>query len=262
MERRRGFTLLEVLVAVAILGLGLTAILSAQFSAVAGATHARNISVATGLARCKMSEIEEQLRVDGFQELDVEDSGPCCEGDTAPNMSCSWAITKPTLPDANAKLDLESELDLTALGALANGPEGGGQNPENPGQPPDLGQMAQQLAGGAGMEDLAAGGVGGVAQMVMGMVYPDIKTIMEASARRITLVLTWTEGSRSYDVQLVQWVTKPTAGDSVAEELQTLTGGAGTGTGTGAPLPPGAKAPTGGRQPSLGNPGMRGGMGP
>ena len=63
--RRRGFTLLEVLVAVAILGLGLTAILSAQFSAVSGVAHARHMSLAVGLARCKMSEIEQQLKVEG-----------------------------------------------------------------------------------------------------------------------------------------------------------------------------------------------------
>ena len=54
----RGFTLLEVMVAVAILGLGLTAVLSAMFGSVKGVAHARGISVAVGLARCKMSEIE------------------------------------------------------------------------------------------------------------------------------------------------------------------------------------------------------------
>ena len=62
----RGFTLLEVLVAVAILGLGLTTILSAQFSAVIGTAHARHMSVAVGLARCKMSELEDHLQRDGF----------------------------------------------------------------------------------------------------------------------------------------------------------------------------------------------------
>ena len=49
--RARGFTLLEVMVAVAILGLGLTAILSAQTGVFASSAHARNLSVATGLAR-------------------------------------------------------------------------------------------------------------------------------------------------------------------------------------------------------------------
>ena len=77
MARDRGFTLLEVLVAGAILGLGLTAILSAQAGSFNASRHARNISVATGLARCKMNEVEEQLAKLGYQDLDVVDSGPC-----------------------------------------------------------------------------------------------------------------------------------------------------------------------------------------
>ena len=59
----RGFTLLEVMVAVAILGLGLTAILSAQFSAVSATAHAKILSISTGLARCKMTELEDYVRV-------------------------------------------------------------------------------------------------------------------------------------------------------------------------------------------------------
>src|SRR5262249_21601545 len=93
--RVRGFTLLEVMVAVAILGLSLTAILSAQAGSFAASAHARNISVATGLARCKMSEIEEHLLRDGYPELDEADNGVCCEGDETPNMRCAWKVEKP-----------------------------------------------------------------------------------------------------------------------------------------------------------------------
>src|SRR5262245_49347574 len=99
-RKRGGFTLLEVMVAVASLGLGLTAILSAQAGAFASAAHARNISIATGLLRCKMTELEEHVLRQGFQELDEIDSGPCCEVDETPNMKCSWRIEKPTLPEA------------------------------------------------------------------------------------------------------------------------------------------------------------------
>jgi prepilin-type N-terminal cleavage/methylation domain-containing protein len=59
--RTAGFSLLEVMVAIAILGLGLTAILSAQAGSFSAATQARSLSVATGLARCKMLEVEEKL---------------------------------------------------------------------------------------------------------------------------------------------------------------------------------------------------------
>jgi general secretion pathway protein I len=202
----RGFTLLEVLVAVAILGLGLTAILSAQFSAVAGVSHARYMSVAVGLARCKMSELEEQLRVDGFQEIDSEDSGPCCGDDDTRHISCTWRVEKPVFPEPDfGKLDLDSELESSALGALAGAATG--QNPASSGDPSDI-----TSALGGDLSALAAGGVGGIASMLMADVYPNLKPILEASTRRVTVVLTWTEGGRSYDMMVEQWVTQPQQG--------------------------------------------------
>src|SRR5689334_21249924 len=84
----RGFTLIEVLVAVAILGLGLTAILAAQAGTFASVGHAKHLSQASGLLRCKMSEVEEDLRVNGFDIQDVENSGPCCDGTDDMLMTC------------------------------------------------------------------------------------------------------------------------------------------------------------------------------
>ena len=78
MRSRRAFTLLEVLVAVSILGLGLTAILSAQAGAFSSSAHSRNISVAVGLLRCKMSEVEEHLLKDGI--YDTADAEPLLRG--------------------------------------------------------------------------------------------------------------------------------------------------------------------------------------
>src|SRR5271166_2830780 len=105
--RAEGFTLLEVLVAVSILGLGLTAILSAQAGAFASAAHARNISVATGLLRCKMSEVEEHLYREGFQDTDESGAGPCCAEEETPNMRCTWRADRPQFPEAKfGDLDL------------------------------------------------------------------------------------------------------------------------------------------------------------
>jgi general secretion pathway protein I len=249
-----GFTLLEVMVAVAILGLGLTAILSAQFSAVSATAHAKNLSVSTGLARCKMSEVEDHLRIEGFPEIDLEESGPCCEGDTTPNVVCTWSVAKPTFPEANyGDLDLDADLDDTALGALTgeNSPLSGATN---------VGDMTSLLAGGqSNLGALASGGIGGVTSMVMGIVYPSLKTVFEASARRITVVLTWAEGDRRYDIVLEQWVTQPQPGMAAAGALM---GGSGGGT-PGGPTPPGG-GPTGpgipgGRQPPMGKSPLGGG---
>jgi general secretion pathway protein I len=207
---QRGFTLLEVMVAVAILGLALTAILSAQAGAFSAAAHARNLSLATGLARCKMSELEEHLLRDGYQELDELDTGPCCEGDETPNVRCSWKIEKPELPQPKyGELDLDTNIgnaDLGALGVLSQSEQG------QPVFDADAGTaaVAQTLASAGGLAAGAdAAGVGGIAQMVMSMVYPDLKNIFEASTRRVTVTLSWTEGSKEYSLDVSEWVTNP-----------------------------------------------------
>lgn len=206
----RAFTLLEVMVSVAILGLALTAILSAQFGAVKAVQHARHMSVATGLARCRMSEIEIQLTRDGFQELDEVSQGPCCEGDDNLRMTCEWRIERPKFPAPQyGQLDLDSGLggDGNALGRLAEGSQDGSLNGAK-----SVGDVANVLGGQEGVGELAAGGVGGVASMVMGMVYPDLKAIFEASTRRVTVTVVWQEGQRDYDLEVVQWITQPQPG--------------------------------------------------
>ena len=56
-----GFSLLEVMVAIAILGLVLTVILSAQGGLAASNRSSANMGQAVSLGRCKMSELEEKM---------------------------------------------------------------------------------------------------------------------------------------------------------------------------------------------------------
>lgn len=240
---RRGFTLLEVMVATAILGMGLTAILSAQAGAFATAAHARNMSVATTLARCKMGEIEEHLYVDGVQELEEIESGPCCEGDETPNVKCSWKIEKPQFPEAKlGELDLDTSLNLsTPSGGTSPGPGGaaGGLGPlgsmlgmsggDSSGALPPIGGDSA----GGGLGDIAgamgaAGGMdalGGMMQVVGTLVYPQLKTIYETNARRITLTVTWTQGSKEFSFDVVQWYVNPQPSLPTNELLDAASGG-------------------------------------
>jgi general secretion pathway protein I len=205
----RGFTLLEVMVAVAILGLGLTAILSAQTGAFAASAHARNISIATGLARCKMSELEESLLRDGFQELDVNETGPCCDGEDSGNIRCSWQVAKPEMPPPKlGELDLDTGLDTSTPSSIPTSAEDvGSALAAGDG---GIGALAGLVAGpaAAGGES-AAGGVAGYASMAMDIVYPDIKAMFEQSTRRVTVTVSWTEGSREHSFNVVQWVAFP-----------------------------------------------------
>jgi general secretion pathway protein I len=74
-RRQTGFTLLEVVVALAILSLSLVVLLQAQGQALASAGRSRDLTVATLLARGKMVDIEQHLFHDGFVLNDEEDDG-------------------------------------------------------------------------------------------------------------------------------------------------------------------------------------------
>lgn len=242
----RGFTLVEVLVASAILALAVTSILAAQYGAIKRVSTARYISLAVPLTRCKMTEIEERLQRDGFAELNEEDSGPCCESDDHPEFTCEWRIEKPEFPEpALGELDLDTDLDTTSIGKLA-GADGSPDAFGAPGQ--GLGGISDALGGDVG--DIAAGGIGGIAQTVMGMVYPDMKLMFEASTRRVTVTTRWREGSAERDLTIVQWVTNPQQGGLVGElpeGVDPATGAATGGTGTGTTGGPSTTKSGGGR---------------
>src|SRR5690606_12245051 len=63
--KTQGFTLLEVMVAMAILSIGLVAIFSSEVGAMNIGLRARRTDMATLLARCKMAEIEEHVANQG-----------------------------------------------------------------------------------------------------------------------------------------------------------------------------------------------------
>ena len=211
---RRGFTLTEVLVAVAILSLSATAVISAQFGAIHDVNHARYLALTTGLARCKMTELEAELTRTGFSETDEGATGPCCEGQEANDVSCEWRIEKPQMPEpALGKLDLDSDLELGALGVLGKAAKG--EDVFEPGA--SVHDMAQTLGGGDDPAAAAADLGAGVASMVMDMVYPDLKLLLEATVRRVTVKITWNEvGGGSYDFELVQWVVNPSQAGAIA----------------------------------------------
>lgn len=236
-RRAGGFTLLEIMVAVAILGLGLTTIFAAQAGAFASAGHAKNLSVATGLVRCKMSEVEQSLRQEGFQELDQTESGPCCDDVDDSKFSCSWVVEKLELPEEPlGQLDLDAGLDL-------------GGSKSGAGKTPDLGTLTEgamaaqgsglggimSLAGQAGkggateMSDVASslageeGGMDGLMSFFMGMVYPSLRTAFIEGSRRVTVTITWNEGAKEHSIDVAQWVVDARAAGlraSAADEFE------------------------------------------
>jgi len=217
--KTRGFTLLEVMVAVAILGLSLTVILSAQAGLYSGGAYAQHSSVAIGLARCRMSELEERLIKLGYPEADTSDDGACCEDDSRQDMRCTWKVERVELPDAKPA-DLTT---ASSAGALALGSSGFGAPPAGSSGAPGgsaLGAIAQiasnpgALSADAGVGGIAsalqgAGGVGGIEALAMSFVYPVLRPMLEASIRKVTVTVSWKEGTQSRDLTVVQYLTRP-----------------------------------------------------
>lgn len=74
-RRSAGFTLMEVLVALAILAMGLTVLIGTQANSALQSERANNMAVASMLARSKMLDVEAELLKDGFSEMRESSGG-------------------------------------------------------------------------------------------------------------------------------------------------------------------------------------------
>ena len=222
--RRRGFSLLEVMVAIAILGLVLTVILSAQGGLAASNRSAANMGQAVSLGRCKMSEIEEKLLKLGYPELDAIDPGvACCEDEKSDPFSCDTRIEKVEMPNFNSGNSLGDGGALVGRGA-DQGTAGipGLVNPAGSGGGLNLDVDAGLAGIGASLtSQIGGGGAGaqGLLSMVMGIIYPSIKPMFEASIRRLTVTVKWKEGTNARELPLVQYVTNPQRGGFAGSAL-------------------------------------------
>ena len=95
-----GFTLLEVMVAIAILAISLGAVFSAEAGSVRMAARARKLGFASMLVRCKMGEIEEQIAKEGFPAAFDEGQDNCCKDAEIAGFTCKWEIEPVSMPDA------------------------------------------------------------------------------------------------------------------------------------------------------------------
>ena len=110
---QRGFSLLEVMIALGILGMSLSVLLEAQASSVNNAGRSRDLTIATLLARSKMIDLEQKLFDEGFTVGGTEDDGDFEEEGFE---EVKW----------KSKIS-EVELDLSSLAGLCGAFSGGGE---------------------------------------------------------------------------------------------------------------------------------------
>lgn len=187
--RRPGFTLLEVMVAIALLGLSLTAIFSSQAGAIKTAHRARKLQTGSLLARCKMGEIEEEIANQGLPAVDAQGSDACCEGAEVEGFTCDWAVDRVVLPD-DALLGEEGEGEE---GSLLSDP--GSQT----------GVLDGMLSGASPIGG-AGGGQDAMAEMAIGIAFPVLKPSIEEQVRRATVTVNWAHHRREMSFDVVQYL--------------------------------------------------------
>ncbi len=157
MQNQRGFTILEVLIAMAILAIAITTLVGAQSRSVVQNDHARQLTTATMLAHDQMFAIETKLRKDGFKQ-DRETMSGDFRGREYSAFRWKAAIDV---------IDMEPEyLSSQLTGQLLGTDEDGGS-----------------LSGSSAINSQLP--------TMLGMVTMMIQNVTDNRIRRITLAITW-----------------------------------------------------------------------
>jgi len=198
-------------VALAIFGLMISGILAAQGGLAASNRKAAHMGEATTLARCKMTELEEKLLKFGYSQMDdVDMDALCCEDGDTSTFTCDTKVEKVLMPDppSSTGLDMDGGAAAQLMGMSADGGgAAGGATLDLDGGLSSLGALGAQTG---------TSGAAGLLNMAMGIVYPMMKPMMEASIRKITVTVKWKEGPNPATFVLTQYVTNPQQGGFMA----------------------------------------------
>lgn len=179
----RGFTLLEVMVALAILSISLVAIIGINGGAVSAHTYAKQVSVATLLARSKMSDLETQFNREGFtSEFDQTLDGDFSD-EGWDNFRWEAEIVKPDLDAANATGMVEQLVEQFTGQADAAAAEARGSS-----APVPTTSISSQMAA--------------FTPMIESQVTTLIQTV-EQAVREVRLRVLWKDGTREESLEVV-----------------------------------------------------------
>ncbi len=246
-----GFTLIEVMIAIAILSMALATIFGSNIGGARSTAHARHITRATLMARCRIVEVEAYLVKNQLPpaDQDIEDppatgAEPCCTD----GVTCDAKVERIELPaPQRVETAAGDQLLGRAAGAAAGSSFGGpGGVTGGDGGVGALGMLAGAMgsmgsgSSGGGSGSLSGSGAPSPREMagsLLTTVYPTIKPMLEGAIRKLTVSVRWNEGSREYSFDVVEYVTNPgqtlPAGDLLNAAQNAAGGGTGTGTGTG-----------------------------
>lgn len=206
---KRGFTLLEVMIALALLGLGMVVLIKSAAGNIFSTEDARMMGIATDLARGKMYDIEEILLKDGFTDTSQsQEDEKCFEDEGWPTICYSYKVEESQLPSYD---QLQAMTEKQAEEALAEGSALGSDAAaamESSGLGNMLG-MAGAFGGGKQDIDAAQG-----ASLIQSQ-YAMFQEILKVSIRKVTLTVKWKVLGRDRDMKVVAFFTDPAAMDKV-----------------------------------------------
>lgn len=147
-NQRRGFSLLEVMVALAILVVSLVILVETQSTAAHATREAERFLTATDLAEAKLAEAMMQVEMDGFTENDVYEEGDFDDlGDEVLNVEMGDDLEDYHWEYGIQEIDIELAGDIASMASELTGGEGAEAGGEGLG---GLGDLAGGLPGGAG----------------------------------------------------------------------------------------------------------------
>jgi general secretion pathway protein I len=229
---RKGFTLLEVMIGLAILGFSLTVLIQSASGSMNTALKAQMMGVATDLSRSKMYDIEEKLIKEGYTDTDQSEEGKTFQEEGWPSIRYSYKVEQVELPSFD---ELQGMTQDRAAGSAGSG--SGGASNASAFQNSALGGMMSQLGGGFG-----GGGSGGAGidakqggAFIQGQ-YTMIQQVLKVSIRKVTLTVTYPAGGDEQSMTTVAFFTDAGAMDKVLSGLGSTDiddSGSGSGSGRG-----------------------------
>jgi general secretion pathway protein I len=240
----RGFTLLEVMIGLALLGVALTVLIRSAAGSIFASQDAQMMGVVTDLGRAKMYDIEEKLIKDGFTDTDQSEENRDFTEEGWPNVKYDYKVQEVELPGFDtlqAMAKGQAELKGSAAAAAGSGSgsafgsaAGGlGSNALGGFQNSALGGMLSMVGGFGGSASDANSARG--ASLVSSQ-YGMFQQILKVSIRKVTLTMRWQVLNRPRDLQIVTYFTDQGAMDKVlngmgAAELSDDSSGSGSGSG-------------------------------
>jgi general secretion pathway protein I len=255
-SQRRGFTLIEVMIAVVILAVGMSSLFTSEAGAVRIAQRARTTTIATLLARCKMGEIEERIFKEGWPGEQIDGRDECCDGAEHDGFKCEWKVERIVMPDvageedgatggmtagAKARDKKDSDKGKERGDSKGAGGAGGGGIGGGGGLGAGLGDAGLLDGDGGILDGFMSEFAGGedsdpITSMAMQLTFPVMKPVIEEGVRRATVTVAWKEGDSEQSFDVVQFLVNESQAaltEAQVEAIQDMGGGTGGTTGGG-----------------------------